>query len=84
MKQPAKIKKSMKVCPNCGYIGKPTAKGSFVMEIVLWLCFLIPGFIYSMWRMVSGRTVCRQCKETGMVPVTTPRGQKLVEEFTHN
>ena len=77
-----KIKKWMKVCPNCGHIGRATVKGSLIMEIILWLCFLLPGFIYTMWRTTQSRTTCPKCKESGMVSVKSPRGQKLVKEFT--
>jgi hypothetical protein len=51
---------SEKFCPNCGTIGKPKkkTKGSFAIEVLLWLCFLIPGLIYSLWRMTSKVPVC--------------------------
>lgn len=27
--------------------------GSLRVEFVLWICFLIPGFIYALWRIIS-------------------------------
>jgi len=50
-------------CPECGYQGKPSTvtRGSFAIEIILWLCYLLPGVIYSLWRLSTRCYVCRQC-----------------------
>ncbi len=71
------------ICTECGFTGKPKlqAKGSMAMEIVLWLLFLIPGFIYSMWRLTSKQKVCPKCQHPNMIPLDSPRGQKLAEEM---
>ena len=39
-------------CPHCGVTGMPrkVTKGSFGIELILWLFFLLPGLIYSVWR----------------------------------
>ena len=70
------------VCTMCGYVGLPkrTAKGSLGIEIILWLCFLIPGLIYSMWRLASYHNACPECKNASMIPTDSPKGRKLVEE----
>lgn len=49
------------VCTACGYVGEPTTatKGSFGVELVLWLCLIIPGLIYSIWRLSSRHDACR-------------------------
>lgn len=67
------------ICTTCGYRGMPKKfyKGSFLMEIALWLLFLIPGFIYSLWRQVSKFEACPACKKPTMIPVNTPIGKKL-------
>jgi predicted nucleic-acid-binding Zn-ribbon protein len=69
------------VCQNCGYTGlsKRSIKGSTGIEIVLWLCFLIPGIIYSLWRGKSRYDVCPACNSTNIVPIDTPNGAKLLE-----
>ena len=72
-------KKIMQIrCPNCKYEGqgKFIIKGSFGMEVVLWLCFLVPGIIYSVWRVTTKRFGCPQCDyeyvvKLGMVKVTS-------------
>ena len=69
------------ICSNCGYIGKPKriAKGSTGVEIILWLCFLIPGLIYSFWRLSSYHAACPTCGSENLVPLDSPNGKKLVE-----
>lgn len=71
------------VCSNCGFQGRPKTftKGNILMELVLWLCFIIPGLIYSLWRLTSRFKACPQCQTPNMIPMDTPRGQKLVKEF---
>jgi proteolipid membrane potential modulator/LITAF-like zinc ribbon protein len=70
------------ICPACGTRTEPTTRtpGSIWIEIVLWLCFIIPGLIYSLWRLTSKEKVCPACGATGMIPVSTPRGQQLVDQ----
>jgi rubredoxin len=50
-------------CPNCQYEGKGKyiTKGSFMLELILWLCFVIPGLIYSVWRLSNKKWICPQC-----------------------
>ncbi len=66
MKRSFKLQKSNKnqiKCPNCGYEGivKKYIKGSVGIEIVLWLFALLPGFIYSIWRLNSRHEGCPRC-----------------------
>lgn len=71
------------ICTTCGYKGKAikVVKGSFIIEVILWFCFLVPGVIYSVWRLttVSFKT-CPQCKNPTMIPASSPVGQKLLAE----
>lgn len=71
------------ICPNCGHVGAPKThtQGSTFIELILWLCFLIPGLIYSAWRLTSRQKVCRKCGASNLVPTDTPRGGKLLREF---
>jgi len=52
-----------KLCMTCGTVGKPKVmtKGSFGFEVALWLCFLIPGILYSAWRLTSKYKACKKC-----------------------
>lgn len=69
------------VCVSCGAVGRPVSvtQGSFLIEVALWLFFLLPGLIYSIWRLTSKRSVCRVCRTGGhMIPVASPRGREMV------
>jgi len=54
--------KGLGYCTRCGSFGKPTnvANGSFGMELFLWF-LLLPGLIYSLWRLTTRQKVCRFC-----------------------
>ena len=82
-KRRKKIKIIKYICSNCGYMGlsKTLTKGSFLIEVILWLFFIIPGLIYSIWRISSRQGVCPSCQYPNMIPENTPRGQKLIKEF---
>lgn len=71
------------ICQSCGTTGQPRieTKGSIAVEIILWLCLLVPGLIYSVWRLSSKHPVCPACGSTGMIGTDTPRGQQLVKQF---
>jgi len=72
------------ICSNCGYIGKPknVVEGSIFIEIILWLAFIIPGVVYSIWRETSGRKkICPKCRAPNMIPLDSPRGKRLIQEF---
>ena len=51
-------------CPNCQYEGKGKVitKGSLLLEIILWLFFLVPGLIYSVWRLSTRYLGCPRCE----------------------
>lgn len=67
------------ICANCGTVGstKTVTKGSILIEIILWLCLLVPGIIYSLWRHTTRTKVCRACGAAKLIPVNSPMGKKL-------
>ena len=71
------------ICSNCGHLGdeKQVTKGSLSIEIFLWLCFLIPGLIYSIWRLSSRYSACGRCHAPNLVPVDSPRGLQLANQY---
>ena len=71
------------ICTNCGYRGgaKRITKGGILMEIVLWLMLLLPGLIYSIWRLASRYKGCPQCGAGNMIPTNSPKGQQLIEQL---
>jgi hypothetical protein len=72
----------MLICTTCGSTFKRAeqhTKGSFIMEVALWLFFLLPGLIYSIWRLTSRYYACPACGSCDYVPTDTPLGRRLLE-----
>lgn len=72
------------ICTSCGETRKPkdAVKGSTLIELVLWLCLLLPGLVYSLWRHSTRHQVCRSCGSTDLVPAKSPRGKKVAAELS--
>jgi hypothetical protein len=66
-------------CVNCGTRGRPKTitKGSIIIEVFLWLMFLLPGLIYSIWRHASRYKGCPKCKAPNMIPLDSPKAQQM-------
>lgn len=43
-------------------------KGSGWIELVLYLFYIVPGIIYSIWRRSGAPTVCPVCRKSALVP----------------
>jgi uncharacterized membrane protein YqaE (UPF0057 family) len=71
------------ICPVCGSVGNTQSftPGSFLIEVVLWLCFLIPGLIYSLWRLSARKKVCAGCGSAQLIPLNSPMGRKIQAEL---
>lgn len=72
-----------RLCTVCGYIGKPYkyTKGSFGVELLLWIFFLIPGLIYSIWRLSSRYEACPKCDAPNMIPMDSPVAKKILKDM---
>ena len=70
------------VCTACGHVGssKTITKGHFALEVVLWLCLVVPGIIYSVWRHASRYEACPVCENPNLLPKTAPMAQKFLKE----
>jgi hypothetical protein len=64
-------------CPHCGTVAIPHFRkdGSAAIEVLLWLFFLVPGIIYTIWRNSTKRVVCPKCDRTGTIPLDSPVAQ---------
>lgn len=71
------------VCKTCGFHGESEndTKGSFGIEVILWLCFIIPGLIYSLWRLSTRRPVCPKCSSSEIIPIDSPLGNQLMRKI---
>lgn len=67
---------SIRICTACNHIGTSRKRGSGGIELILWICYLIPGLIYHMWR--NGGTECPACGSSGTIPITTPKAQAII------
>ena len=67
------------MCMACGIEDTPQRriKGNILIEIILWLCFLLPGLIYTIWRLSTRARVCRHCGSEHLVPPSSPMAKKL-------
>lgn len=63
-----------KFCTTCGHEGGTETKtrGHIAIEIILWLLLIVPGLIYSVWRMSSRHQVCASCGAATLVPPDSP------------
>lgn len=73
------------ICTTCGAqtdTPRTTTKGSFVIEVVLWLALIIPGLLYSLWRQSTRRKVCPACGNATLILANTPDGRKRAEQLS--
>lgn len=68
------------ICTTCGHCGMPYERvpGSAGIEAVLWLMFIVPGLIYSLWRRSAIREVCEGCGRDTVISRDAPVGRDLV------
>jgi hypothetical protein len=67
------------ICSQCGYVGntKSDTPGNILIEILMYFFFIIPGLIYSIWRLSARKRVCGSCGSPNLIPVDSPMGRKL-------
>ena len=62
-------------CLDCKSVGVARKKesGARGVEVLLWLLFIIPGVIYTLWRSGTARRACSVCDSTNVIPADSPR-----------
>lgn len=67
----------MKYCLYCGFVGEPGQKtpGTVSTEVGLWLFFVVPGLLYSVWRRLARQQRCAKCGNTHIVAAESPVAQ---------
>jgi hypothetical protein len=65
---------AMFYCKTCGNVGQriEVRPGSGCLELLLWLFFLLPGIIYSIWRSNAVHKACPKCGSREMIPADSP------------
>lgn len=71
-------------CKNCGHHGDTVKRtpGSTAIELVLWICFIVPGLIYSLWRLSARKPACSKCGSTDLVPPDSPVAIAASKKFS--
>lgn len=67
------------ICLVCGGQRAPVLarRGNIYIEILLWLCYIIPGVMYTLWRTVRRHEVCPDCRNPSIVKTTSPQAFEL-------
>ena len=81
IKKEARTLRNSLYCTACGSVfktPKTVTRGSIIIEIILWLCFLVPGLIYSIWRMTTRYKACPNCKSLTVIPADSPIAKKAL------
>jgi hypothetical protein len=76
---------SQMLCATCYHVAKPVSKtkGSFLIELALWIMLCLPGLIYSIWRLSSRANVCPQCGSESVIPLNSTRAQQILSGIKH-
>jgi hypothetical protein len=53
-------------------------QGSIGTEVILWCFFLLPGLLYSLWRLGSSSNGCTKCGSNQLIPLDSPRAAVLL------
>jgi hypothetical protein len=67
-------------CTKCGHVGnaKKIVKGSFIMEVCLWVLIFPLGACYSVWRIITKFNGCEKCGGDGLIPSDSPMAKKMM------
>jgi hypothetical protein len=57
---------------------EPVIKGSLLIEIILQTFFIIPGLIYSIWRLASKYSAWPKYLAPNIIPLDSPVAQKIL------
>ncbi|MFP4164575.1 MAG: hypothetical protein ACLFVE_11380 [Chitinispirillaceae bacterium] len=71
------------LCVSCGTVSSihPKPQGSAAVELILWLCFLVPGLVYTIWRGSRMISQCPKCGSREMIPPDSERGKQILQQI---
>lgn len=66
--------KEVYYCKDCGSKVYPykKVKGNILIELILWCFFIIPGLIYTIWRVSDRKLTCPVCHKSNVIPESSP------------
>jgi hypothetical protein len=78
--------KDLYICKSCFAIATPNVKkkGSLTVEIFLWALFLVPGMIYTSWRLLKREKTCPVCSSASVISMNSAKGTKFLNEMYSN
>lgn len=67
------------ICMECGCQRDPinVKRGLLVIEIFMWLLYILPGVIYSIWRRLRKQEVCPNCLTPSVVLTSSSRAMGM-------
>lgn len=68
------------ICADCGWVGVAKARtpGHIGIEVLLWFACLLPGAIYTVWRLSARRPQCPSCSGDRILPIASPAGRQVL------
>jgi len=71
------------ICANCYEMVIPYRKtpGWFLLELVLWMMFIVPGLFYTIWRISNKFDACPVCESKDVAHPDSPRGQMILAQL---
>lgn len=71
------------ICAQCGTVGNPErfTRGSIWITLFLFLCGVLPGILYAVWRWTSEYDGCSKCGGPNLLPMDSPVGRKMMNEM---
>lgn len=69
-------------CAHCGTVAEPVTytKGSLGIEILLWLLMILPGVLYTVWRLTTKYRGCPTCGAAIMLPLDAPNAVAALKD----
>ena len=74
--------RTRQVCTRCWHSGATTAhtSGSVGIEVILWLCAIVPGLLYTLWRLSTRRPACPLCGSAEVIPAGSHRARAILAD----
>jgi len=71
--------KDLWVCKKCAIVTRSRllVQGSDVLEVVLWLCLIVPGIAYHIWRRDTAVRICSRCGGTDLIGASTAEADRI-------